>query len=36
MNNDESGIPKYWPYLAVFIGFSAVLLLELLSRYLTI
>jgi hypothetical protein len=36
MKNEINKIPNYWTFLAVFIGISAVLLLELLSRLLSV
>ena len=36
MNDNDNTIPNYWPFLAVFIGLSVVLLLELLSRLFTV
>jgi hypothetical protein len=35
MKNNDDRIPSYWPFLAVFIGLSVVLLLELLSHLFT-
>ena len=35
MNKDDLGIPQYLPFLAVFGGLLAVLLIELLTRWIS-